>query len=153
MRRLKSRGTSLLWVTHHLEERVGMADAVTVLRDGAFVDTVDGSEAEPERIVRMMVGRDVDSIEKLVAERKSVGTSSIEGNALEVDNLGSVAGLSGLSLTLKRGEILGLGGLQGAGCNRLVEAIIGATRKTSGTKRLMGRPVRDRKSTRLNSSH
>src|SRR3546814_1354483 len=52
MRRLKSRGTSLLWVTHHLEELVGMADAVTVLRDGALVDTVDGSEAEPERIVR-----------------------------------------------------------------------------------------------------
>src|SRR3546814_5066666 len=75
MRRLKSRGTSLLWVTHHLEELVGMADAVTVLRDGALVDTVDGSEAEPERIVRMMVGRVVASIEKLVAESKSVGTS------------------------------------------------------------------------------
>lgn len=145
MQRLRSRGTSLLWVTHHLEELVGMADAVTVLRDGALVDTVNGNEAAPERIVRMMVGRDVDSIEKLVAESKAAGTGRAEGNALEVDNLGSVAGLSGLSLTLKRGEILGLGGLQGAGCNRLVEAIIGATRKTSGTTRLMGRPVRIRR--------
>src|SRR3546814_17755479 len=105
MRRLKSRGTSLLWVTHHLEELVGMADAVTVLRDGALVDTVDGSEAEPERIVRMMVGRDVDSIEKRVSASKSVGTSSSEGNALTVDNLGSGAGRRGSGQKPNRGEL------------------------------------------------
>lgn len=145
MQRLRSLGTSLLWVTHHLEELVGMADATTVLRDGALVGTVKGSEAAPERIVRMMVGRDVESIEKLIAESKTAGAGVAEGNALEVTDLGSVAGLSRLSLTLRRGEILGLGGLQGAGCNRFVEAIIGATRKTAGTTLLMGRPVRIRR--------
>ena len=141
MRRLRDRGASILWVTHHLEELSGMADEVTVLRDGALVATVEGSEATTERVVRMMVGRDVDSIESLVAQSKAIGSGSVEAEALRIEGLGSVANLQGLSLTLKQGEILGLGGLQGAGCNRLLEAIIGATRKTAGTTWLMGKPV------------
>ena len=139
MRRLRDRGTSMLWVTHHLEELSGMADEVTVLRDGALVATVDGAEATAERVVRMMVGRDVDSIESLVAQSKASG--SVDAEALRIEGLASVANLHGLSLTLKQGEILGLGGLQGAGCNLLLETIIGATRKTAGTTWLMGKPV------------
>ena len=141
MRRLKGRGTSVLWVTHHLEELAGMADEVTVLRDGALVATVDAAEATPERVVRMMVGRDVDSIESLVAGSKAIGGETFTAEALRIEGVTSVSGLRGLTLSLRQGEILGLGGLQGAGCNRVVEAIIGATRKTAGSTRLMGKPV------------
>lgn len=141
MRRLKGRGASVLWVTHHLEELAGMADEVTVLRDGAVVATVEGAEATPQVVVRMMVGRDVDSIESLVAQSKAESGSLVNAEALRIEGLASVSNLHGLSLTLKQGEILGLGGLQGAGCNRLLEAIIGATRKTAGTTWLMGKQV------------
>lgn len=143
MRRLRARGTAVLWVTHHLEELAGLADAVTVLRDGALVGNLGGAEASPERVVRMMVGRDVDSIESLVAEGKRDHQTGPE--VLTVRGLCSAAGLSGIDLTLRKGEILGIGGLQGAGCNRLVETIVGAVRQTSGTLHLNGRPRRIRR--------
>jgi ABC-type sugar transport system ATPase subunit len=138
MRRLRDRGTAVLWVTHHLEDLAGLADAVTVLRDGALVGTLDGAEATAEKVVRMMVGRDVDSIESLVAESKAAG-AVIGDEILQIDGLGAVSGISDLSLSLRQGEILGIGGLQGAGSNRLVEAIIGATRHTGGIIRMDGK--------------
>lgn len=141
MRRLKARGTAVLWVTHHLEELAGMADEVTVLRDGALVGNLDGAEASPEKVVRMMVGRDVDNVERLVSESKGQGAATVGDEVLRVERLGSVEGLRDLSLSLRRGEILGVGGLQGAGCNRLLEAIIGAKRRTVGKIRLNGREV------------
>jgi ABC-type sugar transport system ATPase subunit len=82
MRRLRDRGTSVLWVTHHLEELAGMADEVTVLRDGAVVATVNGVDATPQSVVRMMVGRDVDSIESLVAQSKATGGGRVDAEAL-----------------------------------------------------------------------
>lgn len=141
MRRLRARGTAVLWVTHHLEELEGLADAVTVLRDGALVGTIPGSEATPQRVVRMMVGRDVDSIESLVAQ--SGGQAGQAGDeVLRVEALSSASGLQDLSLSLRQGEVLGLGGLQGAGCNRLMEAIIAATPTTGGRITLKGRALR-----------
>lgn len=143
MRRLRARGTAVLWVTHHLEELAGLADAVTVLRDGALVGTLDGAEASPDRVVRMMVGRDVDSIESLVAQGKHQHATGPEVLALR--GFGSAAGLSGIDLTLRKGEILGIGGLQGAGGNRLVETMVGAVRQTAGSLHLNGQPRRIRR--------
>ena len=145
MRRLKTRGTGVLWVTHHLEELAGLADEVTVLRDGELVGTMDGAEASPERVVRMMVGHDVESIESLVAQSKALPGPGVGEEVFRIENLGSVDGLSGLSLSVRKGEILGIGGLQGAGCSRLLEAIIGATRQNSGTITLNDRPLRIRR--------
>lgn len=144
MRRLRARGTAVLWVTHHLEELEGLADTVTVLRDGALVGTIPGDEATPQRVVRMMVGREVDSIESLVAQ--SGGQPATTGEeVLRIDGLSSATGLDGLTLSLRQGEVLGLGGLQGAGCNRLMEAIIAATPPTAGRITLQGRPLRLRR--------
>jgi len=145
MGKLRSRGTAVLWVTHHLEEIEGLADAVTVLRDGALVGTLDGAEATVERVVRMMVGRDVGGIEGLVAEGGTKVAATIGDELLRIEGLGSATGLTGLSLSVRKGEILGLGGLQGAGCNRLLEAIIGASRLTGGSIHLGGRALRIRR--------
>lgn len=132
MRRLRDRGTAILWITHQLDELSGMADEVTVLRDGALVGTLNGSEATSGRIVRMMVGREIETIESFVTAAKArVGT--LGGEVLRVDSLSDYTGLNDLSLSLKQGEVLGIGGLQGAGCNRLVETIIGARRFAAGS--------------------
>lgn len=140
MRRLRARGTAVLWVTHHLEELEGLADTVTVLRDGALVGTIDGTEATPQRVVRMMVGRDVDSIESLVAQT-GVHGRGLGDEVLRIEDLCTANGLENLSLSLRQGEVLGLGGLQGAGCNRLMEAVIAATPST-GRITLQGRTLR-----------
>ena len=144
MRRLRARGTAVLWVTHHLEELEGLADTVTVLRDGALVGTITGQEATTQRVVRMMVGREVASIESLVAQ--SGGPAATAGQeVLRIEGLSSATGLDGLSFSLRQGEVLGLGGLQGAGCNRLMEVIIAATPPTAGRISLQGRPLRLRR--------
>ena len=140
MRRLRARGTAVLWVTRHLEELEGLADTVTVLRDGGLVGAIDGAEATPQRVVRMMVGRDVDSIESLVAQSGGQG-AGLGAEVLRIEGLSTASGLDGLSLSLRQGEILGLGGLQGAGCNRLMEAVVAAT-PSRGRIVLQGRPLR-----------
>ncbi|HKJ73498.1 MAG TPA: ATP-binding cassette domain-containing protein, partial [Alphaproteobacteria bacterium] len=78
MEKLRARGISLLWVTHQLEELRGLADRITVLRDGGLVGTTDGDDVTPQDIARMMVGRNVDSIESVVAEAKDCEEAPLE---------------------------------------------------------------------------
>ncbi len=145
MRRLRGRGTAVLWVTHQLEELAGMADEVTVLRDGKLVGTIDGAEARTDRVVRMMVGRDVETIESFVTGAKGSAAIKEHGKVvLRVEGLSDDTDLRDLAFTLRRGEVLGIGGLQGAGCSRIVETIIGARRMTSGRVLLDEKPRRIR---------
>jgi ribose transport system ATP-binding protein len=132
MQRLRDRNTAVLWVTHQLDELTGMADEVTVLRDGALVGTLNGSEATSDRIVRMMVGREIETVESFVTAAKAHGVTPGD-EVLRVESLSDETGLSNVSLSLKQGEVLGIGGLQGAGSNRFVETIIGARRFTTGS--------------------
>lgn len=139
MRRLRDRGTAVLWVTHQLEELAGIADEATVLRDGALVGTLAGAEATTERVVKMMVGREVQTIESFVTDSQAANGRSVGDEVLRVDSLSCRGKLFDLSLAVRRGEVVGIGGLQGAGCNRAVEALIGARRKSAGAIYLHGR--------------
>ena len=140
MRRLRDRGTSILWVTHHLDELADMADRVTVLRDGALVGELEGQDIRPARVVRMMVGRDVQTIEALIAEQGDSSEVAPE-EALRVGGLRSTGTLQGIGFTLRRGEILGIGGLSSAALTELVRVVIGADRRVGGEMRLQGQPV------------
>ncbi|MGN6867668.1 MAG: sugar ABC transporter ATP-binding protein [Solirubrobacteraceae bacterium] len=143
MRRLKRRGVTVLWVTHRLEELVGLADEATVLRDGRFVATVDPQSVDTAAIVRLMIGRDVQSVEDLVDQElaQHAGTESRQ-EVLRVERLRRGNVLRDISFTLHRGEILGIGGLAGAGRTELARAILGVDKLESGVVYVDGRAVR-----------
>ena len=132
---LRDRGTSVVLITHRLEELDLIADAVTVLRDGRHVATRPASELSRAEIVRMMVGR---PIETLFAERKAKTPGR---EVLRVDGLGLEGVFSDVSFSLHAGEIVGMAGLVGAGRSEIAHACFGLTPPTSGRVTLDGRPV------------
>jgi len=122
--RLRRDGAAVVFISHRLEEVARVADRVSVLRDGRLVGTRPASELSRDEIVRWMVGRSVAA----VPERPA---SSLGELALRVRGL-SGRGFRGVDLELRRGELLGLFGLMGAGRSELLRAIVGADRATSG---------------------
>ena len=118
IRQLKSRGISIIYISHKLDEIFEYCDMVTVMRDGHVIDTRPAANLTRSDMIAMMVGR---SIESEYPERpRCVG-----GPLLEVRNLNSRK-LHDISFTLNKGEILGFVGLVGAGCTEIVRAIYGA---------------------------
>lgn len=134
MRRLKERGVAVVFVSHRLDEIRQIADRVIVMRDGRRVGTLPMVEATEEKIIRMMVGRDVGLFPKEAAE---VGRPVLEARHLSGHN-----GVNNISLTVRQGEIVGLAGLIGAGRTELARLICGVDRLVSGAVLIEGRPVR-----------
>ncbi|MBN9073101.1 MAG: sugar ABC transporter ATP-binding protein [Rhizobiales bacterium] len=129
LRRLRASGTSILYVSHRLNELFGLVDRVTVLRDGRHVRSSPIGDLTTEAIVRDMLGRELQIQHAPAAQTRS--TSPL----LAVEDLR--AGNQGpLSLTVGRGEIVGLVGLRGAGHEVIGRAIFGAHPHVSGTIRL-----------------
>ncbi|MEO6358881.1 MAG: sugar ABC transporter ATP-binding protein [Ferruginibacter sp.] len=124
IRTLKQRGVTVLYISHRMAEIKLIADRVSVLKDGKYQDTLLTNSCTTEDIIRLMVGRDLQQVD--------VATHAIEEVALSVKNFCG-KGFKDISFDLKKGEILGLGGLVGAGRTELVMAIFGATPAESGT--------------------
>ena len=135
MRRLTARGVAFIYISHHLDEIFAIADRVTVLRDGAWVATKHTSEATKAELIRLMVGRDLGSH---FPPRRAASPGSV---ILETEGL-SGAGFADVSFQMRRGEILGLAGLVGAGRTELARALCGANKVTGGTIRMDGEVVR-----------
>ncbi|HTV70226.1 MAG TPA: sugar ABC transporter ATP-binding protein [Rhizobiaceae bacterium] len=135
IRRLKSEGVGIVYISHKMDEIKRVADRVTVMRDGAFVGTVDAKETPISKIISMMVGRE------LTNEASVVPDLSANPIVLEVDGLNCGALVRNISFTLKQGEILGFAGLMGAGRTEVARVIFGADPKESGEIRIRGRTV------------
>jgi rhamnose transport system ATP-binding protein len=135
VRRLKSRGVAIVYVSHRMPEIFALADRVTVLRDGAHVGTRDIGEVDEAMLVSMMVGRVIDRLYP-----KKLGESGAP--ILELREVSYRSAVRGISFELKRGEILGIAGLVGSGRTELALTIFGITPATSGTMLLEGKPVR-----------
>lgn len=134
IRRLKSEGVSIIYISHRLEEIFQIADRVTVLRDGRLVATKNVAETDRGDIIRMMVGRELkDKIPKVAVDRGDV--------VLAVKNLNRAGVLKNINLEVRRREILGLAGLVGAGRTEVARAIFGADPIDSGMIILEGKPV------------
>ncbi len=118
MRRLRQRGVSLVYISHFLEEVQEVADRFTVLRDGRTVGTGEVAQFARERIIEMMVGR------SLTEQYPRVPHTAGEP-VLELKDLLGVELPRGVSLTLRRGEILGIAGIIGAGRTELLRAVFG----------------------------
>lgn len=143
IRTLKDRGTSILWVTHRLEELFGLADRGVVLRDGQHVGTVELDQVETNDLVRMMVGREVGGFEELATEEGAAReTRDLEEEILNVEDVSRSGVLDNISFTVHRGEVLGIAGLAGAGRTEIARAILGADKIDDGTVYLEGKPLK-----------
>ncbi|WEJ57255.1 sugar ABC transporter ATP-binding protein [Devosia sp. FJ2-5-3] len=131
---LKAQGIAIIYISHRMEEIYQLADRVSVLRDSAYVGTLDRSELSASRLVSMMVGRDLSSFYK--KEHRS--PSADRALALAVRDMSDGARVHGCSFDLYKGEVLGLAGLVGSGRTELARLIFGADRKKSGTLSLEG---------------
>jgi ribose transport system ATP-binding protein len=134
IRSLTDEGIAVLYISHRLDEIFRIADRVTVMRDGKVVDTVPSGELDENKLVRMMVGREItDLYPKHEVEIKDVvlrATGICRGNVLK-----------DCSFEMREGEILGFAGLVGAGRTELARAVFGADRIESGSIELDGREV------------
>ncbi|EPH0094658.1 sugar ABC transporter ATP-binding protein [Pluralibacter gergoviae] len=130
--RFKQRGVSLIYISHRLDELARVADDVAVLRDGSLVCVDAIARYTSDQLVSLMVGRDLDSSFDVSARRRG-------SPLLKVEHFTRAPLLQDISLTLHRGEVLGISGLVGAGRTELMRAIFGADRIDSG-QLLVGDP-------------
>lgn len=131
IRRLRDSGISLIYISHFLEEVREVCDRFTVLRDGKTVLSGELESTPNEKLLTAMVGREVSELFPLHGEP---GASDV---LLEVQNL-QAAGISQVSLELRRGEIFGIAGLIGSGRTELLRAIFGLERVKTGTIEIDG---------------
>jgi len=134
IRQLKQRGIAVVFVSHRLEETRQIADRVTVLRDGQLVGQEVVAQITNEQLIKMMVGRMVDT---LFPKTETQPGETV----LEVKGLTRKGVLHNINFTLRHGEILGFAGLVGAGRTEMSRCIFGADHYDSGSILLNGRPV------------
>jgi ABC-type sugar transport system ATPase subunit len=133
--KLKRRGITVIYVSHRLEEIFRLCDTVTVLRDGCHVATEKVASTSTERIIHQMVGREVK-------QYSSQNLSRELGEAvLRVDNLASPGKFSNVNFTLRKGEILGVAGLVGAGRSEVAQAIFGVDPAATGKVYVHGKEM------------
>lgn len=122
--RLKKRGVSIIFVSHKIPEVVKISDRIKVLRDGQVSGSLSRQEYSEEKIIQLMVGRDV----KLFPKWKA----NIGATIFEAKNLFNKDFIKDISFSIRKGEIVGLAGLVGSGRSELAHLLIGADKKTSG---------------------
>lgn len=138
IRKLKSEGKIIIYVSHRMDEIQQITDKVAIFKDGHYVATVKTGEVPEADMIRMMVGRDLGDIYQGLDRNKEIGNV-----LLEVKNVSSDY-VRPNSFVLHKGEVLGFSGLVGAGRTELMRAIIGADVMRSGEILLEGRPIQNR---------
>ena len=138
--RLRGEGRSIIYISHKMEEILAISDEVTVMRDGRHVGTWPAGELSRDFLIRQMVGRELSG---LFPPRGAAPGAEAE-RVLEVSNLTSAVpgSFAGVSFELRRGEILGIGGLVGAQRTELVESMFGLRPLAGGTLSRGGRELR-----------
>ncbi|XBX10564.1 sugar ABC transporter ATP-binding protein [Enterocloster clostridioformis] len=134
IRILKEQKVSIIYISHRLNELYDIADRTTVLRDGEHVGTVRMKDTERAGLIAMMVGRDLESY-------YTKNDNAKDEVVLEVKGLSDGKRVKKVSFDLRKGEILGVSGLLGAGRSETVECLFGIRRKVCGTVRFKGREV------------
>lgn len=134
IRLMKSKGISVIYISHRLEELFEISDRITVLRDGHHIATMNTKETDKDTLISMMVGRQITDVYP--------ESTNVPGEVcLEVKNLSRKGDFENVSFALKKGERLGIAGLMGSGRSELVQTIFGERKATSGTITLSGKQV------------
>ena len=134
IRKLKSEGKSVIYITHKLDEIAQITDTVSIFRDGHFIASHAAKDLSMEQMITEMVGRPVDTMFPKIP-------CPITEEILSVENLSDGEHFSGISFSLRKGEILGLAGLVGAGRTEIIETIFGIRRAEAGTIKINGKTV------------
>jgi ABC-type sugar transport system ATPase subunit len=134
LRAIRDDGVAVMFISHRLPEVQELADRTIVLRDGCLVGELPRAQSSPDRIARMMVGREIE-----VHKRGQTQTSTTP--RLAVDNVRLAPGTEPLSVQVRPGEVVGLAGLVNSGCVALLDHIAGAKSLGSGTVRIDGTAV------------
>ncbi len=134
VRQLRTAGTAILFISHRLEELFAIADRVTTLRDGSYVGTRMMDSVTTEELIQMMVGRALDEL----FPKQAVEPGEV---LLSVKGLSAPGYFSDVSFQLRRGEILGMAGLIGAGRTDVARTLFGTLAPSEGTIELNGRAV------------
>jgi simple sugar transport system ATP-binding protein len=135
LRELKSEGLSVIFISHKLNEVLSVADTITVIRRGTTVGDADPSAVTSRQLAEMMVGSELpspESRESTVTIEPMLEVSGLRLGEVDLDGIERTV-LGGISFTIRRGEILGLAGVEGNGQAELVEAIMGMRKLDSGT--------------------
>jgi ribose transport system ATP-binding protein len=125
IKELKNSGVSIIYISHRLEEIMGICDSVTILKDGCYVDTKPVGKVTKDSLITMMVGRKMSDIYDI--EHQKTGEE-----ALRVEHFSDSAHFQDVSFSLHRGEILGFVGLVGAGRSETMRALFGVEKRLAG---------------------
>jgi ABC-type sugar transport system ATPase subunit len=134
MRELRDRGVAIIFIGHRLEEILEISDRITVLRDGRLVRTLNRVDTNEDELIRLMIGRDIES----VSDRRATNVGDV---LLSVSGLSEAGHFSDVSLEVRRGEIVGIGGLVGSGRSEVLETIFGVRSKSSGQVAVAGTQI------------
>ena len=142
LRGLREQKVSCVYISHKLDEIFEICDRVTVLRDGKTIKTMDIGDTNTSEIISLMVGREITDIFPGRSSQIGETVLSVEGLSVEDEQSGKQI-LRDISFDLKKGEVLGLGGLMGAGRTELVMHLFGAFgHRTAGRVKIHGKEVR-----------
>ena len=139
IRKLKSEGSAIIFITHKLREVMALSDRITVMRRGKLVTTTTPAESGPAELARLMVGRSV----LLQVDRgpSKPGAPKLQLTGLVVEDDRHQRAVNGVDLEVRAGEIVGLAGVEGNGQNELVEAVAGIRTLKAGRIQLDGKDV------------
>jgi len=134
IRSLRESGVAIIYITHKMDEVFKIADTVTVFRDGKHVATLPAAELDRQKLITLMVGRELTHL--FPKEEVAIGEV-----VMSVRGLTRHGVIEDISFDLRRGEILGLAGLMGAGRTEVLEAVFGVTSVDAGEITINGKPV------------
>jgi inositol transport system ATP-binding protein len=135
IRGLKSKGIAIIYISHKMDEIFRISDAITVLRDGRYIETRPAADLDHDTLVKLMVGREISELFPKVAP----ATGEV---SLEVENLTQRGRFEGISFKARKGEVLGIAGLMGAGRTDVMETVFGLRRADAGSIRINSEEVR-----------
>jgi ribose transport system ATP-binding protein len=134
LRRMRSKGHAILYVSHRLDEVTALVDEVTIMRGGRVVSAAGNTAVEVDAIVSAMIG---GNVKDHYPKERNVG----DGTILDVTGISSGSGVNNVSFTIRRGEVLGLGGVLGSGRTEIARALFGLDPLTAGQISIDGRRV------------
>ncbi|MBP1656120.1 MAG: hypothetical protein H6Q31_721 [Bacteroidetes bacterium] len=133
--RMRDRGVTILYVSHRMSEVLELCDTISVLRDGRFVGTLPRAEADQDRVVQMMIGRQLEAYFPHHPDEPP------GQELLRVESLASAGRFSGISFSVRAGEIVGFAGLVGSGRSEVATAVLGLDPHATGTVTLSGKDL------------
>lgn len=134
IRNLKNQGVSIIYISHRMEEIFQISDRITVMRDGSYIGTRETKNTNMNELVRMMIGREI-------GERYPKRNSKIGDVVLKVDKLGLDGVFDNVSFEVHSGEVLGIGGLMGAGRTEIMHSVFGDIPYQRGSIQINGKNV------------